>query len=94
METMYDGSPMLAPGTYVRVVRGDLYDEHRTRVVIPRRTFIARVVGTDQGRSKYQVGERIGGWGRWLFADGGEWAFISQVTEISADEALEITQES
>ncbi len=68
---------MLPVGTYVKVT------EHGTG-----RTYIAKVVGYDIGHTKYQLGARYGGWGEWLFLDGGSWAFPRDVAEISEAEAL------
>ena len=86
MEKMADGSPMLAPGTYVRVHIQAARDT-AGQVVCPEETFIAKVVGTDMWRSKYELGRRYPQWDRWEFMDGGCWAFIGSVTEISEDEA-------
>lgn len=87
MVTMADGSPMLPSGTYVRVVRQEVRDAEG-EVVFPAQTFIARVVGTDMFRSKYEVAPRYAGWAEWLFLDGGDWAFIGEVTAIDEAEAL------
>jgi hypothetical protein len=82
-EQMYDGSEMLPTGTYVQVE--EVLPETAHRVA---RSYIGRIVGTDMGRSKYQIGSRYGGWGEWLFLDGGSWAFPGHVTEISEAQAL------
>lgn len=84
MESMWDGSPRIPDGTYVRV-----YERRPENATRPARSYIGRVVGTDMAGSKYQVGERYGGWGRWHFADGGRWAFPREVSVIDEEEALQ-----
>jgi hypothetical protein len=93
MSTMADSSPMLAPGTYVRVDKQPVWQGTRDNVTIPAKTYIGVIVGTDMFRSKYQVGARFGGWGEWLFMDGGSWAFPHEVTVISEEEALRTPSE-
>lgn len=68
-------SATLPKGTYIR------YTDHHgvTRYGV--------VVGTDMGRSKYEVGDRVGGWGRWIWSDGGSWVFPSQVQVVTEQEA-------
>jgi hypothetical protein len=56
--------------------------------------FVARIVGYDMGHTKYEVGRRYGGWGRWLFADGGTWVLPHEVEAIGAAEAQRIYAES
>ncbi len=75
---------LLPPGTYVIV--------HES--LTSSRAYIGRVVGYDMGHSKYHIGARYGGWGEWLFTDGGSWAFPGQVEEISEDEALRVEAEA
>jgi len=82
-EKMADGSPMLAPGTYV-LVRRAAADTGSPRC------YIGRIVGTDMGRSKYEIGMRFAGWSEWRFLDGGSWAGIGTVTEITEAEALAV----
>lgn len=72
----------LPPGTYIR------YNDHQ------QHTRVAVVVGTDMGRTKYEIGHRIGGWGEWLWADGGAWAFPSQVEVITEQEATAAPKET
>ncbi len=75
---------LLPVGAYVRVTE--------RRGSSPR-AYIARVVRYAGG--KYELGSRFAGWDRWLFADGGSWAFVSEVTEISEAEATAVpTEES
>lgn len=50
-------------------------------------SYVARIVGYDMGRTKYQLGRRFPGWGEWLFLDGGSWAFPGEVEEITEEEA-------
>ncbi len=71
---------LLPVGTYVQV------REHGPSL----RVYIGRVVGYDIGHSKYHIGARYGGWGRWLFTDGGLWAFPGKVEEITEAEALRV----
>lgn len=71
----------LPVGTYVRVT------EHGLN---PRPPYIAKVVGTDMGCTKYEVGVRYAVWRSWRFLDGGTWAFPSQVEEISEAEATRV----
>ena len=87
----------LPVGTYVLVKDPGLFELDRwtgkadpTRRLMDPREFYAIVRGYDMGRSKYQVGSRFPGWGRWLFADGGEWVFPSWCTEVAEAEALVI----
>ncbi len=88
MATMYDGSARLPDGTYVRVT------ERTCEETGPARAFVGRIVGTDIGRTKYEVGGRYGGWGKWLFLKGGCWAFPGEVEEISEAEALAAPSEA
>lgn len=83
--TMYDGSQMLPEGTYVLVDESTNWSENAYR---PPRTFIGRVVGTDVYGSKYHIGARHGGGGKWLFLEGGSWAFPVHVVAISEADAL------
>lgn len=46
------------------------------------RQYVGRIVGYDMWRSKYEIGQRYGGWGEWLYSDGGSWAFASWVEAI------------
>lgn len=85
---MTDGSDRLPDGTYVRVDERLPEGAHREE-----RHFVGVIVGTDLFASKYQVGERYGGWGGWRFAEGGSWVFPREVTVISAEQALEISEE-
>jgi hypothetical protein len=71
---------MLPVGAIVAVTEPGLDDN-------PPRTFVAKVIGYDLGRTKYELGARYAGWGRWLFGDGGVWAFPSQVRQITEEEA-------
>lgn len=71
----------LPVGTYVLVTE---------RGPDARPPYFARVVGTDLFGSKYQVGMRYGGWGQWLFLDGGSWAFPEWVREVTEAEATAI----
>ncbi len=71
---------LLPVGTYVRV---------RDHGPSPR-AYIGRVVGYDLFHSKYHIGARYGGWGEWLFLDGGSWAFPGEVEEITEAEALRV----
>ncbi len=77
---------MLTPGTYVRVNEPAIAGN-------PPRSYTARIVGSDMGHTKYELGARYGGWGEWLFLDGGSWAFPSWVTEISEAEARRVNDE-
>ena len=67
----------LPAGTYVKV----------TEQGPDGRTYIGRIVGTDLGRTKYEIGVRYACWGRWEFARGGSWAFPSEVEAITAEQA-------
>lgn len=87
MKKMRDGSERLPDGTYVRVEEVLPETAHR-----PARTYVGRVVGTDMGRSKYQIGQRFMGWAEWHFLDGGSWAFPGHVTEITEAEALALPE--
>lgn len=93
MSRMHDGSERIPDGTYVRVDRKAVISKDTGDEIFPAQTFIARIVGTDMGASKYRVGARFPGWNRWLFSDGGDWAFISQVTVITEEEALAVPKE-
>lgn len=42
-----------------------------------RPPYVAKIVGYDMGRTKYEIGVRFGGWGEWLFLEGGSWTFPS-----------------
>lgn len=45
-----------------------------------RPPYVGKVVGYDLGCSKYEVGAGFGGWGGdWVFLNGGDWAFRSEV---------------
>jgi hypothetical protein len=78
------GFNLLPVGAYVRVV------EHGP----DNRTYIGRVRGYDMSATKYHLDIRCGGWGEWLFTNGGAWAFPSEVKEISENEALQSTSGS
>lgn len=69
---------LLPVGAYVRVTEPD------------RLPYVAKVVGYDMGRTKYEVGRRYGGWGEWLFCDGGTWVFPGHAKQISEQEALQV----
>lgn len=76
-------SDLLPIGAYVRFreySHGFAATEERTRV--------GRVVGYDIGHSKYHLGARYPGWGKWLFAKNGTWVFPNTVEEITEEEAL------
>lgn len=75
-------SELFPVGTYVRVT------------VAGRPADIGKVVGYDIGHSKYEIGIRYGGWGEWLFLDGGTWAFPSEVEAIDEAEALKVEAEA
>lgn len=83
MQKMCDGSDRIPDGSYVRVA--ERLPEGAGREA---RHYIGRIAGTDMGCSKYQVGVRYAGWGKWLFTDDGAWAFPREVTVISEAEAL------
>jgi hypothetical protein len=87
MSAMANGSKRIPDGTYVRVCEQLPETAHRA----PRQ-YVGRIVGTDMGLTKYQIGRRFGGWGEWRFADGGCWAFIGEVTVISEAEALAVPE--
>jgi hypothetical protein len=74
---MADGRTQLPNGTYIR------YTDHG-------RERYARIVGTDMFRSKYEVGDRYPGWGRWLFADGGSWVFLNEFEVVTEEEATAV----
>ncbi len=74
---------LLPVGSYVRVTGGDAW----------RADVIGKVVGYDMGRTKYEIGVRYGGWGEWLFLDGGTWVFPRHVEQIGEDEALTVAVE-
>jgi len=84
---MSDGSPMLAVGTYVIVDESKTWSANAYRK--PKPPYVARITGTDLLRSKYEIGTRYAGWGRWLFLTGGGWASPRHITEISESQALE-----
>jgi hypothetical protein len=91
MSTMADGTPMLAPGTYVRVRERAVVDRQTGAEIRPASTYVGKVVGTDMGRSKYHVGRRYPGWGEWCFHDeGGSWAFIGEVEVIDEADARRV----
>jgi hypothetical protein len=87
---VYVASATLPVGTYVLVRDPGLFELDRWtgRYAIDPREFYAIVRGYDMGHSKYQVGARLPGWGRWLFADGGRWVFPSWCTEVTEEEAM------
>jgi hypothetical protein len=60
---------LLPVGTVVQVTQSD-------------RVFVAKVVGYDMFRTKYQLGARFAGWNEWHFAKDGSWAFLSEVETI------------
>jgi hypothetical protein len=70
---------LLAVGTYVRVTE---------RGVAGRPSYVARIVGYDLGRTKYQLGRRYMGWSEWLFGSGGAWSFPDETEEISEADAV------
>lgn len=78
----------LPPGTYVRVDDPGCWDTARRRMVLAPKTYYALIVGTDLFGSKYEVGHRYGGWGRWLFSDGGTWVAPEWCTVVTAEEAM------
>lgn len=51
-----------------------------------RPPYVAKIVGYDMGRTKYEIGARFAGWSEWLFADGGSWAFPGEVETISEEQ--------
>lgn len=68
---------LLPVGAYVRVTETD------------HPPYVAKVVGYDTGRSKYEVGVRYFGWnGVTLFRGGGTWVFPREVEQIGEQEAL------
>lgn len=77
---MNSRSGLLPVGTTVKVT--DVLPNDRYDADPNPRTYIGRVVGYDMGGTKYQVGARYGGWGRWLYMDGGSWAFPTKVVEV------------
>jgi hypothetical protein len=89
MATMAQGVERIPDGSYVRVC--ERLPEGAAR---EPRHFVGKVVGTDMGRTKYQIGARYGGWGEWLFADGGSWAFPGEVAVISEAEALAVEEQT
>ncbi len=68
---------LLPVGTYVRV----------TKFLPVPHEFVGKIVGYDLHHSKYEIGARYGGWGEWLFLEGGTWAFPREVEQISEDDA-------
>lgn len=77
MTTMAGGSPRLPDGTYIRY-----RDEQNLR-------RYARITGTDIGCTKYRIANRVGGWGEWLWVDGG-WVFPGKVEAVSKQEATKL----
>jgi hypothetical protein len=63
-------SALLPVGAIVRVTE---------RHTLARPPYVAEGVGYDIGRTRCHLGARYGGWGEWLFADGGRWAFLDEV---------------
>lgn len=80
---------LLPVGTYVLVKQPE-FTGTDGRVICAAREYYAVVVGYDMWRSKYEVGSRYAGWGRWLFSDGGSWPFPGWVTEVTEEEARRI----
>lgn len=80
---------LLAVGTYVRVTPQPWQTlDGVTHPADP--PYVGKVRGYDLGHTKYQISERVAGWGRWLFADGGRWEFPRVVEEIGEEEALRV----
>lgn len=74
---------LLSVGSYVLVSeRGQL----------ARKPYFARVRGYDLHRTKYEIGRRYAGWGLWLFAKGGEWAFPGWCVPVSKDVATAFSE--
>ncbi len=78
-------SKLLPVGAYVRVT--DLGEDARP-------SYVAIVRGYDMGHTKYEVGRRFGGWGRWLFGAGNDWTFPSWCVEITEAEATALPTEA
>jgi hypothetical protein len=53
--------------------------------VLDGRIYVAKVVGYDMGRTKYELGARYAGWSGWKFTDGGCWASPAWVTPCDED---------
>jgi hypothetical protein len=84
------GQKLLPIGTYVLVNDPGCWDTAQRRMVLPERTYYAIIVGYDLFHSKYEVGRRYGGWGTWLFLDGGEWPSPGWCTEVTEGEARRV----
>lgn len=79
MSTMADGKPRLPNGTYIRFAERGIEQ-------------YGRIVGTDLGGSKYEVGARYGGWGEWRFLDGGSWVLLDDFEVVSDLDAQAIRE--
>jgi hypothetical protein len=78
---------LLPVGAYVRVTPQPL-KLLGGMAMDAERPYVGKVRGHDLGHTKYQISERVRGWDKWLFAEGGRWEFVSDVQEIAEDEAL------
>jgi hypothetical protein len=67
---------LLPVGTIVRVT------ETRDGFGTVISEFVAKVVGYDISRTKYNLGVRYMGWSEYHFLDGGSWAFPREVEAI------------
>lgn len=86
-------SKLLPVGTYVLVHDLGLKTEMGQQLQEPHE-YYAVIRGYDMGRTKYEVGRRFPGWGRWLFGAGNVWPFPSWCTEVTEEEANHIPERS
>lgn len=85
-------SKLLPVGTYVLVKDPGLRDPETGEQLMEPCEYYAVIRGYDMGHTKYEVGNRFPGWGRWLFAKGSGWEFPSWCTEVTEEEANHIPE--
>ena len=79
---------LLPVGTYVLVQDPGCWDTAQRRMILAPSAYYGRVVGYDVFRTKYELGTRYPGWGRFAFLRGGSWVAPSWCAEVTEREAL------
>ena len=87
-------SRLLPVGAYVLVRDPGCYSHEDGREIFPPREYYGIVRGHSLGGDKYQVGNRFGGWGEWLFLKGGDWPFRSWCSEVTEEESTQLPGEA
>lgn len=85
-------SKLLPVGAYVLVKDPGCRDSVTGEQIMKPCEYYAVIRGYDMGRTKYEVGVRFPGWGRWLFTKGGSWTFPAWCTEVTEEEVNHIPE--